>query len=105
VSASDARDDALALRVRVVETRLARRLQEGKELGPAGGGTTSAARSVVDVVFEAMRRVKWCHEVEDALDSSTQVLHDNWDNLTAAQRSELEKSILELLDAYGENCG
>ena len=95
------------LRARFLEISVSKRLEHIRALS-VPPPRPIAMRGLTGGVFSVLawlRRIQWCSDAEDALESGTKVLADNWDALTAEQRASLEKELTELLDLYSECCG
>jgi hypothetical protein len=97
--------DPIALRVQFLVAVGRKRIQEGKDIGstpPVDFAT--AARAVGDAFWSWFRRWKFCRDVEEYLDETTQMLRDNWDELTEEQRKAVEADVVKVLEMYGEVC-
>ena len=95
------------LRARFLDVSMRRRLEQVRQLSVppprpiAMRGFTGGLFSVLDW----LRRIEWCSQVEDALESGTKFLSDNWDVLSPEEREGFEKELADLLDVYSEICG
>ena len=100
-------DGGAELRARFLDISVRRRLEEVRGLSAppprpiAMRGLTGGLFSVLDW----LRRLQYCSEAEDVLESGTKFLRDNWDQLSPEQRASLEKDLTDLLDTYSETCG
>lgn len=97
--------DPAALRVQVLAAVARKRIQEGKDIGSTPPvDVPTAAVALMDSIGSWIRRMKFCSDAEDYLDETTQMLRDNWDALSEAQRAEVEGDILKVLGMYNEVC-
>ena len=53
--------------------------------------------------FEWMAQRLTCNQMEAELESATQYLHENWDQIPPDARDDLEKAVGNLLKAYKNN--
>ena len=107
-----------ALRVEFERTRLKKAIKHAREAQKPGkrgmGGDddpphdpsspTAMARSILDVVVNALRRYKWCRDVEQALDDGIKFLQDHHDELTEEQKEDFRKDLAGLLGSYSDIC-
>ena len=92
----------LSLRVRFLKTSIGKRIQEVNE--PPPPQTEVMMKELIDAFLRGFEKGKWCAKVESDLDSATDFLREEWDNLPKEDRDSLEKDCAELLGLYSERC-
>jgi len=95
------------LRARFLDVSMRRRLEQVRQLS-APPPRPIAMRGLTGGFFSVLawlRRIVWCSQVEDALESGTKFLSDNWDKLSPEQRESYETELTDLLNVYSEICG
>ena len=107
-----------ALRLKFERTRLEKALKQAREMqkprkrGMGGDdrpphgpdSTTAMAQSILDVVVNALRRYKWCRDVEQALDDGIKFLQDHHNELTEEQAEDFRNDLAGLLGSYSDIC-
>jgi len=92
----------LSLRVRFLKASIGKRIQEVNE--PPPPQTEVMMKELIDAFLKGFEKGKWCAKVEEDLDSATDFLREEWDNLTEEERNSLEGPVIELLGEYSEKC-
>lgn len=102
------RIDPIAFRaefLKVAARNSARHLKEISEL--LDTAPQASARGVLEYLGDLLGKglhFLACKEAEQVLDDTTQLVRDNWGNMTQQQIDSIEKSMQGLLDTYSENC-
>ena len=101
-----------AMQVQFQQMRLRKVLKRGKDEGNCldcvddlapPSGPTSIAR-IPGWLVKIYLRIKWCMDVEQALESGIKFLQEHGDQLTKQQREDFRNDLAELLGMYGEVC-
>src|SRR5262245_2118419 len=61
--------------------------------------SSNPQRIIIDVIGNALRRYKWCRDVEAALDSGIKFLQDHGKDLTEEQKEDFRKDLAGLLNS------
>lgn len=104
--------DPFAILVQFHQMRLRKMLKRGREEGNCldcdndlapPTGPTAIARIPAWLV-KLYLRIKWCMDVEQALESGIKFLQEHGDQLTTQQREDFRNDLAELLGMYADVC-